>query len=288
MNLKSIKTVIKTGAAHMVGDGFKVKNYIDRGLWKDLSPFIMLDYMEPWELAPTQHPRGVDVHPHKGFETVTIVWEGALSHEDSGGGKGDLFAGDVQWMTAGRGIVHKEFHQKEWSAKGGTMHMAQLWVNLPARFKNTPAKYQDLRNNQFPRIALPGNGGELKLLAGEYEGAKAPGTTFTRINIYDIKLNAGAHFELKLASGDNTAIVVPKGNILVNGEQQARDGQMLVFGQEGEQITLEANNETHLLVLSGEPIDEPIAAYGPFVMNTQEEIMQAIQEFQEGKMGTLS
>ena len=285
--MKAIKTVVKAAAPHMVGDGFKVRNFIGNHLWKDLSPFLMFDYNEPWEVLPTTKPRGVDVHPHKGFETVTIAWDGSVAHEDSSGGKGVIGPGDVQWMTAGSGILHKEYHEENFSRRGGKFHMAQLWVNLPASAKNTAPNYQDLLDANMGRIQLDNNSGTVRVIAGEMNGVKGPASTFTRINIYDINLNGGGEVAFDIPEGDNTAITVLSGNILVNDDKQARTGDMLVFDQAGSNIKIEANNEAHLLVLSGEPIDEPIAAYGPFVMNTQQEILDAVKDFNAGKFGTL-
>jgi hypothetical protein len=253
-----------------------------------MSPFLMLDYNEPWTVGPTDHPRGVDVHPHKGFETVTIAWSGNVAHEDSSGGRGEIGPGDVQWMTAGSGILHKEFHAESFSRQGGVFHMAQLWVNLPAKFKNTPPSYQDLRDADMGRVQLPDNGGELRVIAGEQMGVKGPAKTFTRINIYDVKLKAGSVMNLELPDGDNTAIVVMEGNLMINNEQQARTGQMVVLGRTGTNVQVESNNEAHILVLSGEPIAEPISAYGPFVMNTKQEILEAIDDFNAGKFGVLN
>jgi redox-sensitive bicupin YhaK (pirin superfamily) len=288
MNYKKIKQLRTAASPHMVGDGFKVRNFIGQDLWHDLSPFLMLDYNEPWTVAPTDHPRGVDVHPHKGFETVTIAWSGSVAHEDSSGGKGEIGPGDVQWMTAGSGILHKEFHAESFSKKGGTFHMAQLWVNLPAAHKNTPPSYQDLRDADMGRVQLPDGGGELRVIAGEQMGAKGPARTFTRINIYDVKLNPGAVVDLSLPEGDNTAIVIMEGNLMINDEQQARTGQMVVLGRSGTGVKVESNNEAHMLVLSGEPIAEPISAYGPFVMNTKQEILEAIEDYNAGKFGRLN
>jgi quercetin 2,3-dioxygenase len=272
----------------MVGDGFRVRNFIGKDLWSDLSPFLMLDYNEPWQVGPTIHPRGVDVHPHKGFETVTIAWSGSVAHEDSSGGKGEIGPGDVQWMTAGSGLVHKEFHAESFSKKGGVFHMAQLWVNLPAAHKNTPPSYQDLRDADMGRITLPNNGGELRIIAGEQMGEKGPAKTFTRINIYDAKLKGGVELNLNLPDGDNTALVILEGNLLINEEQQVRTGDMVILGRTGTDVSIESNNEAHVLVLSGEPIAEPISAYGPFVMNTKQEILEAIDDYNAGKFGTLS
>jgi quercetin 2,3-dioxygenase len=285
---KSVKYIRKASPAHMVGDGFKVKPYISRDMWKDVSPFLMLDYIEPWTLLPTDHPRGVDVHPHKGFETVSILWDGALAHEDSSGGKGKLFAGDVQWMTAGSGILHKEFHEEEFSKKGGVLHSAQLWVNLPAQYKNVPPAYQDIHANEIPEVAIDGDKARARVLAGEFKGVKAHVKTFTRINIFDVYAKADADFAVTVPEGDNTSILVLKGTIHINQDQVAREGDILVFETTGDTVSIQTNNETHLLLLSGEPIHEPIAAYGPFVMNTQQEIMEALQDFKAGKFGVLN
>lgn len=286
--MKSIRYIRKAAPPHMVGDGFKVKGYIRSDIWKDLSPFLMLDYVAPWQLLPTHHPRGVDVHPHKGFETVSILWEGALAHEDSSGGKGKLFAGDVQWMTAGSGILHKEFHEEEFSRTGGVLHSAQLWLNLPARYKHTTPAYQDIAASTIPRVELAEGKGHIRVIAGELNGVKGPARTFTRINIFDVVAKSDAAVELKVPAGDNTAILVLKGTVLFNGEQVGREDDLVVFEQEESIITVRTNNETHLLLLSGEPIDEPIAAYGPFVMNTQEEIQEALAQWKAGTFGTLS
>jgi quercetin 2,3-dioxygenase len=288
MSIKAIKTIIKAGQPHMVGDGFKVENYINQRLWKDLSPFLMLDYNPPWQLLPTVHPRGVDVHPHKGFETVTIVWQGELAHEDSTGGKGGLGPGDVQWMTAGDGILHKEFHGAEFSRRGGTLHMAQLWVNLPAQYKNTPAKYQDLKAERISTVALPSNAGDLRVIAGQFGDTRGAATTFTPINIFDINLNTNAVLDLPLSTAHHSAVLVMDGHVLINDAEQARTGQMVVFEAEGEHIKIESNNDSHLLLLSGAPINEPIAAYGPFVMNTRDEIQEALADYEAGKWGHLS
>lgn len=285
---KAIKYIRKASPSHMVGDGFKVKPYISRDMWKDVSPFLMLDYVEPWNLMPTDHPRGVDVHPHKGFETVSILWEGALAHEDSSGGKGKLFAGDVQWMTAGSGILHKEFHEEEFSKKGGVLHSAQLWVNLPAQYKNVPPAYQDIPANDIPEIMLNDGKAKVRVLAGALNGVVSKAKTFTRINIYDVYAQAHADFSLTVPEGDNTSILVLNGTIHINDREIARAGDILVFETTGDTITVQTNNDTHLLLLSGEPIDEPIAAYGPFVMNTQKEIMDAINDYNAGKFGVLN
>lgn len=287
MNVKLVKAIHTAAAPHMVGDGFKVRNFIGRDLWEDLSPFLMLDYNEPWHVLPTNYPRGVDVHPHKGFETVSIVWQGRVAHEDSSGGKGEIGAGDVQWMTAGSGILHKEYHASEFSKTGGVFHMAQLWVNLPAAFKNTLPAYQDLLNENIAQVQLPNEGGRVRVIAGEFDGVKGAAKTFTRLNLFDINLNADGICNIHLPEGDSASIVVLSGNVIINDKEQVRTGQMVVFAHNGTNIQVESNNEAHLLVLSGQPIAEPIAAYGPFVMNTKAEITEAIHDFNAGKFGLL-
>ncbi len=285
---KQIKEIRKSAAAHMVGDGFKVKGFINSSMWNDLSPFLMLDYAEPWTLLPTEHPRGVDVHPHKGFETVTIVWQGALAHEDSSGGKGNLYEGDVQWMTAGSGILHKEFHEENFSRNGGVLQMAQLWINLPAKNKSTPPAYQDIQSKNIPEIILSDDKGKIRIIAGEMNCVKGAATTFTRMNIFDVHANRDADFDLETIDGDSTALLVLKGTVYVNEEQVTREGELIVFEKEGNKIHIQTNNEVHLLLLSGEPITEPVAAYGPFVMNTQEEIREAINDYNAGKFGIMN
>jgi quercetin 2,3-dioxygenase len=285
---KAIKYIRKASAPHMVGDGFKVKPYISRDMWKDVSPFLMLDYIQPWNLLPTQHPRGVDVHPHKGFETVSILWEGALAHEDSSGGKGKIFAGDVQWMTAGSGILHKEFHEEEFSKKGGVLHGAQLWVNLPSQHKNTAPSYQDIHATEIPEVMLEDEKVKVRVLAGTFNNTSAKTKTFTRINIFDVYAKADAVFKITVPEADNTSILVLNGTVHINDQEVAREGDIVVFETTGDHITIHTNNDTHLLVLSGEPINEPIAAYGPFVMNTQQEIMDAVNDYNAGKFGVLN
>lgn len=283
---KEIDQIMKASSTHMVGDGFKVRPYIHSSIWEEVSPFIMLDYFAPWELLPTDVPRGVDVHPHKGFETVTILWEGALAHEDSSGGKGVIHAGDVQWMTAGSGILHKEFHEQEFSKKGGVLHGAQLWVNLPARYKNEKPAYQDIHGKDIPVVKLDEGEGFVRVIAGSLKGKQGPARTFTRIQIYDVHASAGGKITLDLPPGDTASLLILKGTALVK-EKVVREEDMIIFEKEGSLINIEANNDLHCLLLSGEPIQEPIAAYGPFVMNTKEEIQLAIVDYHAGKFGVL-
>lgn len=283
---KNIDQVMNASSTHMVGDGFKVRPYIHSSIWEEVSPFLMLDYFAPWELSPTDVPRGVDVHPHKGFETVTILWEGALAHEDSSGGKGVIHAGDVQWMTAGSGILHKEFHEQNFSNNGGVLHGAQLWVNLPSKYKNESPAYQDIFAKDIPVVKLDEGEGYVRVIAGNFKGTKGPARTFTRIQIFDVHASAGGKTTLSLEEGDTAALLILQGTALVK-DKVVREGDMIVFEKAGNLIDVEANNELHALLLSGEPIDEPIAAYGPFVMNTKEEIQLAIVDYHAGKFGVL-
>ncbi|HMP93465.1 MAG TPA: pirin family protein, partial [Phnomibacter sp.] len=205
-NYKNIKQIVQAAPPHMVGDGFKVRNFIGQHLWQDLDPFLMLDYNEPWQLLPTSHPRGVDVHPHKGFETVSIAWQGEVSHKDSSGGQGTIGPGDVQWMTAGSGILHKEFHSEAFSQRGGTFHMAQLWINLPAAHKNTPPAYQDILDAQISRYYLPQQQGIVRVIAGQLDGVQGPARTFTRINLWDARLEPDAQWQFEVPEEDNLGI----------------------------------------------------------------------------------
>jgi redox-sensitive bicupin YhaK (pirin superfamily) len=283
---KNIDHIMNASSTHMVGDGFKVRPYIHSSIWEEVSPFLMLDYVAPWPLTPTDVPRGVDVHPHKGFETVTILWEGALAHEDSGGGKGVIHAGDVQWMTAGSGILHKEFHEQEFSKQGGSLHCAQLWVNLPAKYKGEKPAYQDIHSEDIPSLNFEDGKGYVRVIAGNLKGVQGPARTYTRVQIFDVHAGAGGKTTLELVPGDTASLLILKGTALVK-DKVVREGDMIIFEKEGNIIDIEANNDLHCLLLSGEPIQEPIAAYGPFVMNTKEEIQLAIVDYHAGKFGVL-
>lgn len=274
---------------HWVGDGFPVRSlfsYSDFG--KQLSPFLLLDYAGPSDFTPSAKPRGVGQHPHRGFETVTIVYKGEVAHRDSTGQGGVIGPGDVQWMTAGAGIIHEEFHSKAFSQTGGSLEMVQLWVNLPAKDKMTAPNYQAILNEQIPSVALPNEAGQLRVIAGEFEGHQGPAHTFTAMNVWDLRLNQGAQLSLSLPEGWTSAVVVLHGTVQVNGEAIARDAQMVVLDQVGQDVSLEANSEASLLLLSGEPINEPIVGYGPFVMNTTQEINQAFNDFNSGKFGKVN
>lgn len=273
----------------MVGDGFRVFNYFPSGnpIRTQVSPFLMLDFNPAFDFGPSETPRGVDVHPHKGFETVTIAYKGSVAHHDSSGNSGVIHPGDVQWMTAGAGILHKEYHEKNFAQKGGAFEMVQLWVNLPKTHKLTPPKYQALEAASMSRVMLPENGGYVSVIAGDFNGTKGSASTFTEINVFDIRLNAGGKLTTGIPASHNTSILVIDGSAEING-QHAGKHQFVLFKNEGEDITIRADENCVLLLLSGVPINEPIAQYGPFVMNTQEELQEAFHEYQTGKFGVLN
>ena len=286
---KTIERIIpKPARPGMVGDGFRVYNYIPGAniAQRRISPFLMLDFNAEYDFGPSERLRGVDVHPHKGFETVTIAYKGSVAHHDSTGNSGIIHPGDVQWMTAGAGILHKEYHEKEFSKKGGPFEMVQLWVNLPKKDKSTPAHYQAIKAEQMGKMELPNKAGVVNVIAGTFNDIKGPATTYSPVNLFDIKLNKEAALNFTIPSEHNSAILIVNGSVVVNGEK-AMEHNFVLFKNEGEEISLKATEDAVLLILSGEPINEPIASYGPFVMNTQEEIYEAVQEFQAGKYGVL-
>lgn len=286
--MKDIVSVHSTPQAHWVGDGFPVRSlftYPAHG--KALSPFLLLDYAGPADFKPAVHPRGVGPHPHRGFETVSIVYQGEVAHRDSTGRGGVIGPGDVQWMTAGAGILHEEFHSEAFTRAGGSLEMAQLWVNLPARDKRTPPAYQAILAGEIPSVPLAGDAGSARIIAGQFAGHRGPAHTFTPMDVWDLRLRAGAHAELPAQEGWHTALVVLRGSVRVNGQATVGEAQVVVLDPAGSGVQLEAGPETVLLLLSGEPIDEPIVGHGPFVMNTREQIAQAIKDFESGAFGTL-
>ena len=252
-----------------------------------MSPFLLLDYNAKVNFPPSETPRGVGVHPHRGFETVTIAYKGKVAHHDSSGGGGVISEGDVQWMTAASGILHKEFHEEGYSKKGGDFQMVQLWVNLPAKDKMSEPKYQAIKNEDMTKLELKNNAGTLEIIAGSYSDAKGTATTFTPINLFNAYLKKDGDISFSFAENDNTALLVIEGNITVNNTDKAPTDHFVLFTNKGEDFTVRADEDALVLVLSGQPIDEPIASYGPFVMNTDEEIMQAVKDFQNGKFGYL-
>ncbi|HEN3625733.1 TPA: pirin family protein [Yersinia enterocolitica] len=286
--MKKVQGIYRAPRQHWVGDGFPVRSlfsYQSHG--KQLSPFLLLDYAGPMDFTPTQHRRGVGQHPHRGFETVTIVYDGEVEHRDSTGKGGIIGPGDVQWMTAGGGILHEEFHSDAFAKRGGAFEMVQLWVNLPAKDKMTAPGYQAIRNETIPQVALPEGAGSLRVIAGDYAGENGPANTFSPLNVWDIRLNQGKSAEFSLPNDWNTALIVLRGTVQVNGDAIARDAEMVLLDSTGSNVTIEANNDAVLLLLSGEPIDEPIIGYGPFVMNTQEQIAEAIADFNSGRFGSM-
>jgi redox-sensitive bicupin YhaK (pirin superfamily) len=286
--MKKLATIRKAPAPHWVGDGFPVRSIISAHTMGDsVSPFLLLDYAAPFDFPPTDERLGVDEHPHKGFETVTIVFEGEVEHRDSTGNHGKVGPGDVQWMTAGSGLVHEEKHSAEFARNGGKFHMIQLWVNLPAKDKSTAPGYQTLLKSDIPTVELPNAAGSLRVIAGEFDGSRGPARTFTPVSLWEIHLKAGSKVTLTVPDGHTTAVLTLSGEVRINGEERATESELAVFERDGSDFELEALSETNLVLLSGEPINEPVVAYGPFVMNTKEEIEQAIRDFQAGKMGSL-
>jgi redox-sensitive bicupin YhaK (pirin superfamily) len=283
--MKRIERMQRSTESHWVGDGFPVRtvfSYQNSGL----SPFLLLDYAGPAHFEPSAEARGVGWHPHRGFETVTIAYEGEVEHEDSTGSRGRIAPGDVQWMTAGAGILHKEMQGEALTKHGGDFEMVQLWVNLPAKSKLAPPGYQTLLKGDIPVVELAG-GGRVRVIAGEFEGARGPAKTFTPINLWDLRLPAGTSAQLRFREGDTTALFVLKGKALLNGTQKAGEAELALFERDGAEVSVKAETDTTILVLDGKPIDEPVVGYGPFVMNTQQEIRQAIADYQDGKLGSI-
>ncbi len=290
MKTKTVELVASPREPHFVGDGFRVHNFIPSGYRMDMqrmSPFLMLDYNSTYNFPPSDKPRGVGVHPHKGFETVTIAYKGKVAHHDNSGGGGVIGEGDVQWMTAAKGILHKEYHEEEWSKKGGDFQMVQLWINLPAKDKKKNPKYQAIKNEDINRYEFPDNAGHIEVIAGEYKGTKGSASTFTPVNLFNAKLKKGGKADFQFPVEYNTALLVLEGNIMVNGKEKTPTDHLALMANNGENFEIEAIDDALVLVLSGEPINEPIAAQGPFVMNTREELMQAFNDFNIGKFGYL-
>lgn len=285
---KTIISRLGNDQGHWVGDGFPVRSLFsysgaNGGLGEQISPFLLLDYAGPHVFEPTNHRRGVGEHPHRGFETVTIVYDGEVEHRDSAGNGGVIGPGDVQWMTAAGGIIHEEYHSLAFAKTGGPFRMVQLWVNLPAKDKMAPGGYQAITADMIPTVDLPDDAGGARIIAGEMAGTKGPARTFTPVNVWDLRLKRDAEVTLALPEGHNAMLVVLGGHITVEGSQQVGEAEVLLLGREGAGISLRADGDTALLVLTGEPLDEPIAGYGPFVMNSRAEIMQAIDDFNNGR-----
>lgn len=287
--MKEVLGVYQAARPHWVGDGFPVRNIFSYNTFgQHISPFLLLDYAAPYQFAPGKTPRGVGQHPHRGFETVTIAYQGEVSHRDSSGGGGTIREGDVQWMTAGAGVIHEEFHSEEFTASGGTFEMVQLWVNLPAKDKMTPGRYQSITKADIPVLNLADDAGTLRVIAGNYHEVAGPAQTFSPIDIWDIKLNAGKQATFTAPAGRHVAVVVLRGAVRINTEHEVRNASLAILDQEAGEFIVEATEDTTLLVLSGEPLNEPIEGYGPFVMNTQQQIREAMDDFNAGRFGVIS
>lgn len=286
---KKVLGVYGPGSNHWVGDGFPVRNlFPSNGLEAEVNPFLMLDYAGPNEFKPSGKTPGVGQHPHRGFETVTIAYQGSVEHRDSAGNSGVIYPGDVQWMTAASGVVHEEMHEKEFARQGGTFEMVQLWVNLPKAVKMSKPRYQAITKEQIPTVEF-GTGGYARVIAGEFHGVKGPALTFTPVNLFDVVLKAGEKVEIPLPEGHNASIVLRKGDVSIDGAHSLMgEARIATLSQSGSGVVVEAKEDSTLLVLSGEPIQEPVASYGPFVMNTREELVQAVEDYKAGKMGQLA
>jgi len=290
MNTKNIELIASPRAPHFVGDGFRVHNFIPSGFRMDMermSPFIFLDYNSKFNFPPSDKPKGVGVHPHRGFETVTIAYKGKVAHHDSSGGGGVIGEGDVQWMTAASGVLHKEYHEEEFSRKGGDFQMVQLWVNLPAKDKMSKPKYQAISKDKMGTYQLPNDGGTIEVIAGDFKDVIGPASTFTPLHMSNARLNKGAKAEFSFPAEYNTGALVIEGSIKVNDLEVANTDHFVLFENTGESFSIEALENAVVLIISGEPIKEPIAAQGPFVMNTKQEILEAINDFNMGKFGYL-
>jgi redox-sensitive bicupin YhaK (pirin superfamily) len=284
---KSLEQVLPRSNGHWVGDGFPVQSILSpRTVGDALSPFILFDYAAPKQFEPSLRPRGVDTHPHRGFETVTIVYQGELEHRDSGGNRGSLVPGDVQWMTAASGILHEEKHSARFTREGGMLEMAQLWVNLPASDKMSPPRYQELTQNNIPTISLPDAAGKVRVIAGELLGTPGAAKTVTPVILWDVTLVAQKKVELPISAGFNSGIFVRRGGLMING-RKVSIGEFAVLSHEGDSVIVAADSDAEFLVLGGQPLNEPVVAHGPFVMNTVEEIEEAISDYQAGRFGRL-
>jgi len=289
MSTKQVEMVLAPKQPHFVGDGFRVHNFIPSGYgltMERMDPFIMLDYASRYHFPPTGKPKGVGVHPHRGFETVTIAYKGSVAHHDSAGGGGEIKEGDVQWMTAASGVLHKEYHAESFCASGGDFQMVQLWVNLPAKDKMSTPKYQAIENSNIPKIKV--DGGIVEVIAGAYQDHKGAASTFTPVNMLNAKLASGGSATFSFPSNHNTCILVIEGEVMLNDTEDVPLDHLALFKNEGETFTIKASQDSIVLILSGEPINEPIAAHGPFVMNTREQIMEAFQDYELGKFGELA
>jgi redox-sensitive bicupin YhaK (pirin superfamily) len=286
--VKKLRCIQRSTGSHWVGNGFPVRTLFSYpNLGPVLSPFLLLDYAGPREFPPTNERLGVGEHPHRGFETVTIVYAGEVEHRDSSGGGGSIGPGDVQWMTAGSGVVHEEFHGRNFAQKGGLFEMVQLWVNLPAKDKMAAPHYQNILNSQIPVVSLPDEQGSVRVIAGEFSGSAGPAKTFTPIHVWDMRLSGDKPFDLAVPDGHTTALVVLKGEVSSNGSEAIQAAEVGLFDQAGNTLRIDKAENATVLLLGGEPLNEPIVGSGPFVMNTAQEIHQAMEDYRNGKMGTL-
>jgi quercetin 2,3-dioxygenase len=287
--MKKILSIHRGGEQHWVGDGFPVHTVFHyENLGSELTPFLLLDHAGPVDFAPSDGQRGVDWHPHRGFETVTVVYDGEVDHEDSAGNRGSVGPGDVQWMTAGSGVLHKELHGRDYARRGGRFEMLQLWVNLPAKSKMTAPNYQTLLARDVPTVTLPDDGGSVRVIAGQFAGARGPAHTFTPINLLDVRLRAGHRVQLDLQDGYVAGLYILRGQVIVNSDESATQGELVVFQRDGDRVEIEASADATVFVLNGQPIDEPIVGYGPFVMNTRAQIQQAVSDMRTGKLGNVA
>lgn len=287
MPLKTIEAIFNPPPHHWVGDGLKVHNFIPGKIpMARISPFVMLDFGATNYIQPSEIPKGVGSHPHRGFETVTIAYKGKIAHHDSKGNSGIIGQGEVQWMTAGSGILHKEYHEEEFSKAGGDLQMVQLWVNLPAKDKMTEPKYQAIDKSKIVKIELTNNAGLAELIAGDFLGKTGPASTFSPVILANLKLNPNTKFQFKLPTEFNSGILVLEGKLKIN-DSNVDESQMVLFGNDGDEIHLQTDQESLILIMSGQPINEPIASYGPFLMNTKGQIIEAIEDFNNGKFGEL-
>lgn len=288
--MRKVKNIYQENQAHWVGDGFLVQPLFSHmGEDRGTNPFLMLDYAAPQYYEPNKRtPRGVGQHPHKGFETVTIAYQGEVEHRDSSGGGGVIKAGDVQWMTAGAGIIHQEFHSEAFSRRGGMFEMVQLWVNLPRKDKNVPAHYQHLAKENIPVVEFADNAGYARIIAGNFADIQGAAKTYTKMNVWDMVINAGREVEIEIPESQSLSMVVLRGKAIFNHNEQASAGQLVNFERSAGKVTITAaDEELKILLLAGEPIEEPVVGYGPFVMNSFEEIRQAVNDFNAGKFGQI-
>ncbi|MBL8964366.1 MAG: pirin family protein [Phycisphaeraceae bacterium] len=283
---KKVETVLPSPPIHWVGDGFPVSSVLSpQSVRNRLSPFILMDYAGPARFEPSKQPRGVDTHPHRGFEAVTVVYQGELEHRDSSGNSGSIGPGDVQWMTAASGVLHEEKHSREFTRQGGVLEMAQLWVNLPAKHKMTSPRYQELGCDAIPTVALPDDAGTARIIAGDFNRTPGAAKTVTPVILWDVRLRQGATARLPVPEGFNSAVFVRRGSAWIGETRSTMSRQLALLETAGDGVIVQSEEDSEFLIVGGEPINEPVVAYGPFVMNTQQEIQQAIEDVRAGKLG---